>query len=265
MPTKLVHVRMSFPEIANASVEAIANQIRKDLESDGSIEYAGYMKDDELERDLIQRLGEVEGKTYQRPTVQQLSVIKGIVTDAFQKAWDVLPLSETPAYVFIFPWFPEKNTGKDFGGVNAVAVHDSVMHLFISPTLFTKRSLLETVVHEYNHLAYYARHQKSSYTLLEKMLMEGLAEKFREHVVGGEVASWSVALSPIQVKAKLTQLDSRLTSKSRKLADEILFGSDSHQRWTGYAIGYFLVSKYQQKTPVEWENLMRVRAKSFLT
>jgi len=231
----------------------------------GSIEYAGYMEDEDLKRDLIARLGNFERKLYKRLEIAQKAKITSIINQSILKCDMALRHPEPPLYIFIFPWFPDAETSKLFGGVNAVAPHSNVMHLFVDLRKYTLTSISETVAHEYNHLVFYALHPAKNYNLLQHILLEGLAENFREDVLGGKPAPWATALSLNQAKKCLKKIEPLLGSRSSKIQQNVLFGSKEYPRWMGYAIGYNLVKDFKKRNPeMTWEQLERLKFKKFV-
>lgn len=254
-----------FPK-ASAKIEKadLVKRILEQMQRSGSIEYAGYMTDEGLQADLLMRLGDTVD-VYRPLTAEQKKKIGSTIESAMQKSMAVLPLSELPVHVFVFPWFPSTDDRKAFGGVTAVAPYASTLHLFVSPHRFTYASLKETVVHEFNHLAFYQAQPAQSYPLAAHMVMEGLAEVFREEVVGGKPAPWSVALTKGKARDALKTLMPLLASKSEKVHAAVLFGNTEYKRWTGYSVGYWFVQTYRKENPTQtWDELVHIKPKQLL-
>jgi uncharacterized protein YjaZ len=265
-PSKLT-IRFCFPDSdAIDSADRLARAIMHDLRQDGSIEWAGYLSDLSLERSIASQLANFHASRYLALTVTQQKAITLVINDALTQAATRLPILRRPVRAFVFPWMPSSKLSIELGGVNAIAVHESVMHIYLDLERYTERSLLETVVHEYTHLAYYQHRPKRKYTLLEHILMEGIAERFREEVVGGEPAPWATALSSRRVVELVRSLASLYASTSKTLANEVLYGSEKYPRWAGYAIGYQLVGSFRKINPsLSWLSIITTAPRLFLT
>jgi uncharacterized protein YjaZ len=267
MSSKLVQIEFLIPKL-NKSVEStpvLVKEILTRMRSSGSIEYAGYLKDEDLERDLIDTIGTFAKNKYGNLTKLQKRSFLSIVEETVSICDNILPLPEKPLIVFVFPWFPDKDDEVPFGGVNAVAVHENVMHLFVSINAHTQKSLRETVAHEYNHLLFYHYQPKKKYSLREHILMEGLAEVFREEVVGGIPAPWAIAIPVIKVNKLLANLKDSLDSKSDRMRKNVLLGNEIYLRWTGYSIGYWKAKEFRAKhKSSSWEEIVAIPAKKII-
>jgi len=101
-----------------------------------------------------------------------------------------------------------------------------------------KTALKECVCHEFNHIVYNKYHRRE--TLLDNIIYEGLAEPFREHVVGGKQAPWSKALTLRECKRIFSRIEKLLSSKSPKVYRSVFFDfeDEKYPLWSGYSIGY---------------------------
>jgi len=173
---------------------------------------------------------------------------RSVVEKTFNSCQTLLPLSQLPIHCFIFPWSTDAIQSAEFKGVNAVTRHQQVLHLYIHATQPTiERGLVETVAHEFTHLFYYQMTQRLEFTLYEHIIMEGIAEVFREAVVGGNSASWSTAVFAGEVNTWLEKLSDKLDSTDRNIHRAVLYGDETYPKWLGYSIGYHLVKKAYQK------------------
>jgi len=102
--------------------------------------------------------------------------------------------------------------------------------------------LAKMLAHEYHHAV---RRRSVGYgsSLFEAAVSEGLADHFALQVRGGDPAPWSVALTPFELETWRDQvIDSPGAGYDH---DNWFFGaSASIPRWTGYAVGFHLVSEY---------------------
>lgn len=267
MKSKLVKIQFCFPRISQSvkDKKAFVQSIVDMMQRNGSINYAGYLEDDDLQRDILMKIGSFNPKNYRVLTEEEKQNITRKINNSIQKSYKKLLHPEIPIFVFVFPWFPNPEDRNVFGGVDAVAVHESVMHLFIAPDAYTQRSLTETIAHEYNHLVFYHYQGAKKYTLLEHIFMEGLAENFREEVIGGKSAPWSEALNKKEAHKLFLSIYPLLQSKNKRVHEEVLFGSEKYKRWAGYSIGYWFIREFRKKQPAySWQEVVQIKSEDLL-
>ncbi|MBS3060721.1 MAG: hypothetical protein J4432_04410 [DPANN group archaeon] len=137
------------------------------------------------------------------------------------------------------------------------------MNIFITGTAGWKTSLRETIAHEYCHSI--TKYPIANNSILDAIIYEGMAEHYRENVVGGKTAPWASALSRNESKAQLKKLKSKLNSKSHKLFQQVFFGSSEYPLWTGYSIGYQIIKEFMKRSPnVTWKEIMALDPKKIL-
>lgn len=112
-----------------------------------------------------------------------------------------------------------------------------------------KTVLPRTLAHELHHAV---RWLKPGYgqTLGEALITEGLAAHFELEVFGGKPNMWDVAIRGQALQKSLRRARREFTSKTYNHNDWF-FGSDRRKipRWTGYALGFYLVSNYLRENP----------------
>jgi len=262
MKKSIVNIEFKYPKPSRniASSRDIVRVLMQMMQADGSVEYAGYMTDDELSDDLEFRIGTLKTPhQYRLLSDKERKQIATVVEATVSKCHKVLPHSNTPISIFVFPWFPSVEEASALFGVNAVAPHMCTIHLFLDSENFTVESVKETIAHEYNHLVFYENHQDDNYTLLEQMLIEGLAEHFREELIGGASAPWATALTEKDSAKLLESLRPFLGSKNRRLCRQVLYGSKKYKPWTGYSIGYWLIKEFRKKRDsLAWKDVMKL-------
>jgi uncharacterized protein YjaZ len=145
-----------------------------------------------------------------------------------------------------------------------------LIFISLNPTFkrfdWTINTMLPRVIaHELHHAARWAI-QKRDGTLLEALVSEGLATHFEEQITHGSAALWAKA-----VKGKmLIELTKRAVSEytSSTYNHRRWFfgkGDPTIPRWTGYSIGYRLVSNYLRAHPKQTAaTLLNKPAKSFI-
>ena len=169
-------------------------------------------------------------------------------------------LSLPSIFIYVFPWLGKKYDSA-FGGVNGFAPYANTIYLFISTKKFSPQSLIETIAREFNHaVLFHYRNSSEEMTLLEALIFEGLAENFREDVVGGKTASWSKALNMNQCQKALFGLKGSLHSKGYNLYHDVFFGSKKYKKWTGYSIGYNLIKSFIKEHPEKsWKEIIKIK------
>lgn len=155
----------------------------------------------------------------------------------------LLPLGQTRSF------FTKVNRGNKAG----VSFEDR-MYLFVDDDI--KEAELEALfVHEYHHVCRLTLQKRPvhEYTLLDSMVLEGLAEWEVRRSCGEEVqASWCQQYSEENLQTYWQKYikDHLTVKKYDPLHDELLFGLDSHPPLLGYSIGYWLVaSLFKDKKP----------------
>ncbi|RFU64131.1 DUF2268 domain-containing protein [Peribacillus glennii] len=163
----------------------------------------------------------------------------------FNKYKDLWDGFDVPIY--IFPLRNQGVLGRAKETKSGLAFKDR-MFLFVSPGIIEEE--LEAVfVHEYHHVCRLNRlkKQSSQSTLLDSIIMEGLAEHAVSKHVGKEhVAGWTRLYSEQQLVSFYEKyLKDRLGIKrSDELHDALLLGKSPYPSMLGYCTGYYLVSNY---------------------
>jgi len=261
MKSNLVKLKFIFDKDfkkAKTKQELVDFIIEK-LEKQSDIKYAGYSKKEDLKRDLIKYIGDKNINNYQNISKKQRKRIRINIIKTIKKLNNTLPHPDPPIYIFIYPWFPKKEKSNIFKSIMASASYYTI-HLFIELNNYTQESLRETLIHEWNHLVFYRYHSKEKYTLLEHMIIEGLAEVFREEVIGGEPAPWAIALNRKEAQKQLNLLKGELNKEDRDLYKNVFFGNDKFKKWTGYSIGYWLIKQFREENPnYSWEEILKCK------
>ena len=204
-------------------------------------------------------------KKYRTLSVKELEEIESITREVLDQCEEKLPSISSPITIYVLPWFPTDDDDM-FNGVTGVTSWQSTFQILISSENFSEQSLRETVAHEYNHAVFLCHHLPSNKTILDSMVMEGLAEHFREEVVGGEKSPWSKALSEKEVVESLKLIGDDLSTINYQLHSDIFFGSDTYDRWTGYSAGYKIVESFlEKKRDSNWTKLMKMKPKDIFT
>ncbi|WP_051314757.1 DUF2268 domain-containing protein [Alteribacter aurantiacus] len=128
--------------------------------------------------------------------------------------------------------------------------------LFISEDL-SLESMKALLTHEYNHACrlFHQKNNEETVTLLESMVMEGLAEaSVNKHLGKKELAPWTKTLSK-DVCADWWKevLSYKKDVKGRKFHEHWMFGGRDMPKMIGYVTGFFIVDDYLNRNPPESE------------
>lgn len=142
-------------------------------------------------------------------------------------------------------------TNMDDSGVNIEYYYDP------SNPNFKIESLINGLVHECHH-ASRLRMPNWPFTLLELIVMEGLADHFMVEVTNCEQPQWSKALTEDEIKEYMIKVKPILFIKQESWTQEInewlIFGrkgDDPIPGWTGYSLGWAIVENYLKDYPDE--------------
>jgi len=259
--TNIVKINFCFSQNITKNKKAFVGALIHSIQPNKKVGYAGYLKKAHLYRHLSSYFNSKNINMHKPLLADSKNKIEKIIKSAVQKCFE--QLSPSSLFIFVFPWFNAKYD-KAFGGVNGFAPYANTIHIFISPAKFSTQSLKETVVHEFNHAVFFYHHQSASkLTLLETLIFEGLAENFREEVIGGKPSPWSQALSKKQCELALLSLKHSMYSRKHSLYRNVFFGGKKYKRWTGYSIGYRIVKSFRKTCPSKsWEEIMKMESKA---
>ncbi|KUP07514.1 hypothetical protein Q75_04590 [Bacillus coahuilensis p1.1.43] len=148
--------------------------------------------------------------------------------------------------IYIFPYQSQVN------GMGGVTFSDKLF-LFL-PLGLSKQKLEALFVHEYHHSVRLKNLNKKmeDFTLLDSIIMEGLAESAVEEYCGTKyVAEWCHKYS----EKDLTRFWSKMIKPNKSVTredtmhDRILFGKGFLPTMAGYAVGYKLIQRYLKEHP----------------
>ncbi len=249
-----------FPGQKSQTAQDFSNSIIAMMTHDDTLKCAGYFDEEDFRKDLIFHLDDRNIDQYHLPSSQRISSIKNTITSTIIKCHKALPHPDLPIFVFVYPWFPNKDSQKLFQGTTAFATYYT-MHVFVDLNSCTEASLRQTIAHEWHHLVFYRFHNERQCSLLDHIIMEGFVEIFREEVLGGAPAPWSVALSEDESLRQLKSIEEMLNSTSMELYRSVFWGNKEYKRWTGYSIGYNIAKKFRKKIlKLSWENIVATKS-----
>ncbi|WP_157733743.1 DUF2268 domain-containing putative Zn-dependent protease [Cytobacillus kochii] len=142
------------------------------------------------------------------------------------------------------------------------------MFLFLAQ-LEDEKELEALFVHEYHHICRMKRLKKemAEYTLLDSIVLEGLAEWAVEKSCGKSYRSkWCTEHDRERIryywhKYVKNNIDIK---RDNELHDQILFGEGKYPKMLGYSIGYEIVSMYDNEKKIKLKESMVIPSKLFL-
>ncbi len=237
------YISINQKETRNQVLQDIFNQVKQNE----NFSLGEYQSEEKLLVDLDRKIfGESDFKALQSFTEGEYIEIKSNLENTISKSFETLK-TESDITVYVIP-FCNELASKDLNGVNAFPVEGNILYLFIDTKHPQwRRSLVETVPHEYAHLVYTSRFEWNS--ILDGFVNEGLAEKFREYLVGGDVAPWSKALPKKEALQELSEISEEevlnlyVDDSNVDFYIAHFFGTGELPNWYGYSIGYWLVEE----------------------
>ena len=265
MNKDLAQIEFCFPSGELKDKNDIVNSIVLLMKESNSIGYSGYTNIELLKQGLLDHIGNGTIEQYKEISNKQKVEIEETILGTIEKCNDKLTIP-TKNFVFIHPYFTTEDDSV-FEGVMAVAVYSCVFHLFVNLDECSKKSIENTVAHELNHTIYYHHHYDdfNNYTLLDEILLEGLAENFREQYFDPVITKWAGALSQDDAFVILKGFQDILMSRDKKVIKEFLFGNGKYKKWTGYSVGYWLVKEFIKINPdLSWDEIMKINTQKFI-
>ena len=153
--------------------------------------------------------------------------------------------------IYIFPIAMKNQLFSGRQDVKSGISFKDKLFLFLSP-LEDEREIEALFVHEYHHTCRINKQNKSieEFTLLDSLIMEGLAENAVEECCGTIYrAKWCTYYSEKEILYFWkTLIRKKLhVKKDQKIHDQILYGYENFPKMLGYAVGYEIVSMYKSK------------------
>ncbi len=251
---------IDFSESDNKDV--IIRQMLSQIKKNPDFVLGEYKNEESLAVSLKRKVfGDTETSAL-KSVISSTEEITKILHETFIASFNALSINGN-IDIYILPMCNEK-ASKDLGGVNAFTVEGgNVLYLLIDTKhLGWKKSLEETVPHEYAHMVYTSKFDWNS--ILDGIVNEGLAEHFREYVIGGNQAPWSTSLKKSDAIEALNKLPETLLNKfidesNVDLYISYFFGTKKLPDWYGYSLGYWLIDEIMDKNKI---NLIELFEKS---
>ena len=173
--------------------------------------------------------------------------IKSEITEIMNKCKTLVSVENTT--ITVFPTF-SNFVKKEMGGVSGFTPDKNIMNIFVCKN-YEKESLVQTVAHEYAHTISY--NFISPKTLMDSILLEGLAEVFSEKITGHQ-SQFSKKISETEAVELFKTLP--LEKEGWDEVRELFTGGKKYPLWAGYSISYYLIKKYIAENNIEIEKLL---------
>ena len=170
--------------------------------------------------------------------------------------------------IFILPADEDNRIlGETLKGRSGIAFKDKLL-LFISP--YTKNEDLHTLLtHEYHHAVRLNKLniEEHKFTLLDSIIMEGLAENAVRELYGEEqTAFWTSLYSDIEIRRIWRNFirPNLQIPKTEPKHHRLLHGHGKLPKMAGYCCGYLLVKQFMEKQKVKSVKLFHLPSSDFL-
>ncbi len=249
--------------VKDNNVGEIIDNCVKDVPLIEEIGYAGYKTKEDLTTDLdLFLLDKNREHQYFSIDKDTHSKILEIVKLTLEK---IKNYGSKKEFIFIFPCF-DKFTFERMNGSGGFCPKEGVILIFLNTEAKNWEKILPfTIAHEFAHSVsgYYGG---GDYNIGQGLIFEGLAEQFRETVLGGKPAPFSKAINEKEILKNLEKIKNKMEINDLNLHFEIFFGQgENYPLWAGYTIGYYLVRRYlKDKKDVNWNKLLRINPKEIL-
>ncbi|KAA9027551.1 hypothetical protein F4V44_06010 [Niallia endozanthoxylica] len=179
----------------------------------------------------------------------------------YQKKWNGPDVS-----VYIFPFGKKRYPISDMQG--GVSFKDG-MFLFLSSFHKEDKALEALMVHEYHHVCRLNKSSKpiQDYTLLDSLIMEGLAEYAVTKYCGEAYKSnWVTCYSDEELHYYWEKdVKKHLQSKRMDpIHDAILFGKGRYPHLLGYALGHWLIENASKKRRYSIHDTFSIKSEELL-
>jgi uncharacterized protein YjaZ len=162
--------------------------------------------------------------------------------------------------IFIFP-SDEYNIQirRDFKGKAGVAFKDKLF-LFL-PEDIEVNELKALFTHEYNHICVLSKNKRKDdqYTLIDSVLIEGLAESAVKLYLGEEyTSSWTDYYTNRELQKFFYKyiVPYKDVKKSERDHTKLLYGKGFYPKMLGYCVGYYLIQDLLQNKKFTYPTLM---------
>ena len=239
-------------EVITGILDAI--QLRND------INYAGYEEKKWIKMTLERFIPNYRGESkIIFPTEKDRETARKICIETLQEQKELFD----KIHVFLFPCFDDFVKEK-MSGVSGFCSGEKIILILINFEGEWKKELKATVLHELAH-SVSKFYKGGEFSIGEGMIFDGLAEHYRESVMKDGKSIFVTAITKEKADKIFEELKDKLDSENFDDYIEVFYGSGKYPNWSGYTIGYNLITKYLEgKENVNWNELLRKNPKEIL-
>lgn len=168
-------------------------------------------------------------------------------------------------YIFIFPNSDYRSI-KKLDGISGFNPYKNAISIALYKTKRWKKALKETIAHETAHASSCIVYASENTTLGDALVLEGIAEHFKEAKLGKGRAPWTKVITRNQIINIFKELKPKLNKKDDYFThSEVFFGTGKYPHWAGYSIGYYLIQKYLKgQKNINWKRIIKMPPKEIL-
>ncbi len=184
---------------------------------------------------------------------------------AKQKVFELIPEIPDLDVVLILDaekTIPELGIGGNYRKeYNCISIYIDPEHKHIQENY--AEEILKSFAHEYIHATREQKIPWENCTLLEALISEGLAQNF-EFEITGKKPLYASSLSETEILENFKKSELLLNETNFDYS-EWFFGSGTEiKKWTGYALGFWLVEKYCNKVSKKPHELVHQPSNEFI-
>ncbi|MFZ3589215.1 DUF2268 domain-containing protein [Bacillus sp. DJP31] len=156
---------------------------------------------------------------------------------------------------------------KENKGKSGVAFDDKLFLFFAIKV--DESEIKALLTHEYNHVCRlnYISKKEEDITLLDTIILEGLAEHaVREHCGNEFVAYWTKLYSTEQLEKWWSELvyPNKFKHKNDKESQEILYGLKSNPKMLGYCVGFYLIDLLLEEKKYSLKKIEKMKTEKII-
>ncbi|MGN8646010.1 DUF2268 domain-containing putative Zn-dependent protease [Gracilibacillus sp. HCP3S3_G5_1] len=153
--------------------------------------------------------------------------------------------------IFIFPSNEESRELKDWYNSNAGLSYPDKLFLFLNKKA-TNQEIVALFLHEYSHICrlHHFQKQEMEYTLLDAIMLEGIAEWIVRKKVGDPYGNKRIKKVSDSYLLKLWKkwlVPNQQLKRNHPKHDMIMYGLNGAPKNIGYIIGYNIIYRYMMK------------------
>ena len=246
---------LDYKNIEYKNKENFVDQLIENFPEISKIGYAGFKDAENLKEYLVKVVFD-SGKFEKNSKVSfDEKKIQKIVSDYILKCKEKLNSDRT--YIFIFPNFSQFKKEK-MNGVGGLCCWKNTILVDINPVKGWQSQLAQTLCHEFHHSIIAKKRNPQTWTLLEGLVYEGMADNFAKSITG-RASLWTRAISPKESRVIFEKIKNRLNKNDANIYQQVFFGKNGkYPFWVGYAIGYQMVRSYLEKnSDLNWNEISK--------